>query len=53
MELNQKMEESNIKLAPDNEQFQQKLKSEVDLGLSDNNNIEVDNEIAKENIITQ
>ena len=53
MEINQKMEESNIKLAPDNEQFQQSLKSDVDLGLSNNNNIEVDNEIAKENLITQ
>ena len=53
MELNQKMEDSKIKLAPDNEQFQQNLKSEVDLGISNNNNIEVDNEIVKEDILTQ
>ena len=31
MELNQKMEESKIKLAPDNAVFQEKLKKDVDL----------------------
>ena len=54
MELNQKMEDSKIKLAPDNAEFQQNVKKDVDLGLSQNNNdIEVDNSIVKENIITQ
>lgn len=54
MELNQKMEESKIKLAPDNAIFQENLKKDVDLDLENNNNIiEAENEIAKENIVTQ
>ena len=51
MELNQKMVDSNIKIAPDNEQFQQKLKTDVDSGVEIENNIEVSNEIVNENSI--
>ena len=46
MELNQKMEDEKIKLAPDNAQFQEGLKKDVDLDLENNNNI-----IAEENVI--
>lgn len=54
MELTQKMENSKIKLAPDNAEFQIKVKKDVDLDLENNNNIiEAENEIAKENIVTQ
>ena len=51
MELNQKMVDSNMKIAPDNEQFQQKLKTDVDSGIEIENNIEVSNEIVNENNI--
>ena len=54
MELNKQMEESKIKLAPDNQAFQEQVKSDVDLGLeNNNNNIEIEQEIVKENIMTQ
>lgn len=52
-ELNQKMEESKIKLAPDNDLFQQNLKNDVDLDVENNNNIEIENEIVNENVKTQ
>ena len=53
MELNQKMEDSNIKLAPDNDKFQENLKNDVDLGVENNNIVVEENEIVKENVITQ
>jgi hypothetical protein len=40
-----------MKFAPDNEQFQQKLKTDVDSGVEIENNIEVSNEIVNENNI--
>ena len=54
MELNQKMVDLKIKLAPDNSKFQENLKEDVDLDVENNNNIEVQvNEIVNENIKAQ
>ena len=52
MEFSKKMEDSKIKLAPDIEQFQQKVKMDVDDPVAENIVENVD-EVANENIMTQ
>ena len=52
MELNQKMEDSKLKYAPDLAEFQNNVQKDTDLDMENNNNIVPDNnEIVNENII--
>jgi hypothetical protein len=54
MQLDDKTEENKVIYAPDNFEFQQKLQNDVDLGLENNNNIIMDeNLIVKENVVAQ
>ncbi len=54
MQLDDKTEENKIIYAPDNVEFQKKLQNDVDLGLENNNNIIIDeNIIEKENVVAQ
>ncbi len=53
MDLNQKMEESKIKLAADNDVFQENVKKDTNLDEEIEVSIEDNNEVVNENAITQ